>query len=277
MSGIRVYKHVNYAGNSAYWAHSPGWTYYRIWTNNLKNSALHDEISSLKFYSSNGERATAFLFQHSHFTGRFIAFRGEVPSHNVSRLGDFSFNDITSSILLVRHRKLEFIPLSLGSLAHDDATKAIDEALEDVSEASRRGNVVFTWAMWPNFDPDKKFVKLQVPLRIHVPNWSDYDARVTYYIYFYIDSAGRLQGYVNWVETWVDSGVISGSIIDRLHPQAIEAASTVNAEIANLVTELDFYTWQYLYYLPGVAPTIIPQDYSGHVQDDVSMILVREM
>lgn len=276
MAGIRVYKHSDFDGTSAYWSHSPGYRYYRIWKSTLSSYGLHDNISSLRVYSNDSERETAILFQHSGFRGRFVAFEGRDPRQDISNLGGtYNFHDITSSILLIAHADREFIPISLGQMARDDATSAIDDVLSDISEASRRGDIVFTWSMWPSFDSVKKFVRIDIPIRVHVPSWWDYDARITYYIYLYIDSLHRLRGYVNWVETWVESGILSGSISNRLHPQAVDSAGEVNTLLNDALTEFDFHEWESYYLMPGVAPIGLPDNYAGNTTDDVTIVLIR--
>jgi len=276
MAGIRVYKHYDYGGPSAYWSHAPGYRYYRIWKDNLGSYGLHDEISSLRVYLSwGGEGETFVLFEDPHFNGRFVAFAGQYPNRGISSLAGYNFNDKTSSILLIHHSPKEFLPLRLGELARKDATSMVDDALSGVAEASRRGDLIFTWEMWPDFDPTKKFVRLDIPIRVHVPNWWDYNATITYYVYLYIDSNYRLRGYVNWVETWVEGGVMSGSINDRLFPEAYNAAGKIDIHLNDTLAELDFYEWQYYYLMPGKAPIPIPSDYSGHIADDVTVILVR--
>ncbi len=275
MAGIRVYRHSNFSGTSAYWAHTAGYRYQRIWKSTLSSANLHDNISSLRVYAGAGDLETAILFEHAHFKGRFVAFRGSDPRRDVSSLGgSLNFHDRTSSILLVAHDGSEFLPLHLGELARKDATDGIDDALSGVSEASRRGSIVFTWEMWPDFDPTKKFVRVDVPLRVHVPVWSDYDARATYYIYLYIDGSHRLRGYVSWVETWVEAGILAGSINSRLHPEVANAAGQVNNLLNDALTELDFHEWSRYYLMPGVGP-IVPDDYHGNVKDDVTVMLVR--
>jgi hypothetical protein len=276
MAGIRVYQHANYDGLSAYWHHTEGYRYYRIWERTLSSVHLQDRISSARVYATAGEAETAILFQDAGFKGRFVALSGADPSRDVASLGgSLDFNDRTSSLLLVAHSRNEFLSLRLGENGRSDAEEFIDAALDGDSGVSRRGHVVFTWEMWPDFDPTKKFVRIDIPIRVHVPNWWDYDARITYYVYLYIDAQYRLRGYVNWVETWVEGGVLSGSISAQLQPDALDSAGDLNGVLTDSLAELDYHEWDRYYLMPGLAPSVLPQDYAGHVEDDVSIILVQ--
>ena len=64
---------------------------------------------------------------------------------------------------------------------------------------ARNGDIRFSWEMWPDFDPTKKLVRVDIPLRLHVRGWFDFGARVSYYLYLYVDNRSRLSGYVRWI------------------------------------------------------------------------------
>ena len=85
----------------------------------------------------------------------------------------------------------------MGENGRADAEAMVDQKLSNDGRANRRGAVGFSWEMWPSFDPAKKFVRIDIPVRVHVPAWSDYDARITYYVYLFIDGAYRLRGFTN--------------------------------------------------------------------------------
>src|SRR5881396_1339064 len=104
MAGIRVYRHVNLSGTSAYWWHTTGYRYYRVNSGLLSAIGLNDAISSLRVYAGATELETAILFQYAGYKGRFVAFRAQTPVRDVPSLsGALDFNDRTSSILLVAH------------------------------------------------------------------------------------------------------------------------------------------------------------------------------
>jgi hypothetical protein len=276
MAGIRVYQNANYGGLSAYWHHTEGYRYYRVWKRTLSSVHLDNRISSARVYTTAGGPETAILFEDAGFKGRFVAISGADPCRDVASLGgSLDFDDRTSSVLLVGHSEHEFMSLHLGENGRSDAEDFIDAALDDDAGVSRRGPVVFTWEMWPDFDPTKKFVRIDIPLRVQVPRWWDYDARISYYVYLYIDAQYRLRGCVNWVETWVEGGILSGSINAQLQPDALDSAGDLNGVLTDSLAELDFHEWDRYYLMPGSAPDALPQDYAGQAEDDVSIILVQ--
>ena len=267
--GIRIYKHTNYGDPSAYYSHSDSWRYYRVWQNGL-GGVGNDALSSLHIFCG-GTHSAAYLFQHNQFEGKYKRWyceRGwgtlDVPDVGVD------FNDITSSILLV-HRSSRELVLPIGFWFRDDIRASFDDQLAG-SPARRKGEPVITWEMWPGWHPSRKFVELRQRLVIDVPNWaSDYDAEMRYFIYFFLDGAGHLHGYVNRVEAWVESGIWSSKVMDELWPrvsgQGVDAA---NAQITNMASGLSGMEFLALYYLPGIDAD------AGHVNDDVTMVLVKD-
>ena len=106
--GIRIYKHTNFGGPSAYYSHSDGWRYYRVWQGGL-GGVGNDALSSLHIFCG-GTHSAAYLFQHNQFEGKYKRWyceRGwgtlDVPDVGAD------FNDITSSILLVHRSRATFM------------------------------------------------------------------------------------------------------------------------------------------------------------------------
>lgn len=125
--------------------------------------------------------------------------------------------------------------------------------------------------MWPSFSPSQKCIYVRVPICIDVPHWFDYDAEIRLWIYLYIDHAGHARGYVAWYGAWVEGGVKSGAILDRLMNEIPNHTGAVNQRIVSALQTLDAFTFQRLYYLPGEA------HHTGHINDDVSIVLVKEL
>lgn len=276
MAGLRVYKHSNFGGNSAYWSHSVGNRYYNISKGTLQSMSLHDKISSLRLYCSSNERETAILFSNDRYKGRFIAFSGSHPRRDIPQLsGNYNFNDITSSILLISHSDNEFLPISLGQHMSENASAEVDAILAQMSRVKRRGNIVFTWEMWPYFSPLKKYIRIDLPLRINVPAALDLNARISYFVYLYIDNSYKLRGTVDKADTWVANGLYSGKVNKRLNTEAQNSIGMVTAILNDALTELEYHEWKAFYLMPGIAPIGLPSDYMGSVTDDVTIMLVR--
>lgn len=262
----RFYQHANYRGWSYYLNHGPGWVY-RLVTR--LGGSYNDAISSLYVGTSSNDRGMMILFEHERFRGRYACFPG-TPGTTVwtNYVGDF-INDRTTSILAVRRFNPEKeVSIALGSLG---LSGRIQEYVASVPRISMRGNPIITWDMWPDFDPSRRYIYLRIPVRVDVPYWFDYDAEIRYWIYLYVDSAGSLHAYTAWYGCWVEGGVKSDSISDRIMNELPATLGTIDTELANvlsLVTPL-LGPLERQYFLPGTAAA------TGHADDDVTIVLVR--
>ena len=264
--GSRFYQHANYHGWSFYVDHAPGWVY-RLLTS--VGSSYNDAISSLYVTVSAGDRGEAILFEHGRFVGRYARFPG-TPGTTAwtGYVGGF-INDRTSSILAVRRFSPEReVPIALGSLG---LRGQVEEYMAGIDRISLRGAPVITWDMWPEFSPSRRYIYLRIPVRVDVPYWFDYDAEIRYWIYLYVDGAGGLHGYTDWYGCWVEGGVKSGSIADRIMselPSTLGAIDTRLAGAFSLVTPL-VGPLERQYFLPGKVGA------TGHTDDDVTVVLVK--
>ena len=271
----RLYEHSNYRGRSTF-ANlpytTPVTTYLRISKSWLDSANLHDRISSLEIGSSGWESGgRVILFQHSHYRGRYALFNANPGSTvRVPNLSAESFNDSTSSALIVRQYTREMGPLALGSMGSPDLRTQIQDQVSGIPRIRMRGTPIITWDLWPGFSPSRKYVYLRVPIRVDVPNWYDYDAELRFWLYFYIDSNGRARGFVNWYGAWVEGGILTGKILDRLMSDIPGQLGSVNASITDALSMLEVFQFVGLYYLPGTAA------HTGNVTDDVSIVFVKE-
>jgi hypothetical protein len=303
MPTLTLYANPNLSGKSASWLHAPDpykpppdWRYRSIKREVLKANSLDNSASSLRLANGTETPMTVVLFDEDqagtidfgwgpattipfalpHLQGSFRAFAAGT-TRDVANLADYGFNDKTSSALMLRHSPNEFLPVSLADLAREDATATVKDALKDVEEASLRGQLAFGWEMWPEFDGAKTFIRITIPLTIDVPNWpADYKAAIHYYVFLFIDAAGRLRGYANWCKVWVEGGTFTNSILWRLKGEAQKAMPVIDAQLNSFLSEMDFHQWQSYYYMPGSAPLVRPGDYAGSTYDDVTIILVRK-
>lgn len=269
----RFYEHADYGGRSAYanlpYQDTPN-TYLKLLKSWLSSKNLHDKISSLKVSASNSEKGgLIILFEHGRYKGRYVMF----PCTPGTTLGTpwigRVFNDITSSILFVRQFTWELEPITLGNLGSPTLRNQIGSIIDAEDKLSLRGDPIITWDMWPSFEPSKKYVYIRIPVVVAVDNWWDYDAEVRFWIYFYINSSGKLRGYVSYFGAWVEGGWKTGSVLDGLMEGIAGKVGVINELISSNLEELQDYNFVRLYYLPGRASN------TGHVDDDVTLVLVK--
>lgn len=271
----RLYEHTNYGGRSTF-ANlpytSPVTTYLRISKSWLDSAHIHDRISSLEIGCSSWEQGgRVALFQHSGYRGRYALFNATPGSTvRIPNLSAENFNDITSSGLIIRRYRRELWPLAVGSLGSPSLRTQIQNQISGISRIRMRGTPIITWDMWPGFSPSRKYIYLRVPIRVDVPNWFDYDAEIRFWIYLYIDGGRKARGYVNWYGAWVEGGILTGKILDRLMNEIPSGIGDINSSIASALSSVNAFDFVGLYYLPGTA------GHTGSVTDDVSIVFVKE-
>ena len=262
----RFYQHANYHGWSYFLNHGPGWVYRLVsWIGSSRN----DAISSLYVGTSAGDRGEMILFEHRGFVGRYARYPGRSGATVWTNYVGGFINDRTSSILAVRRFDPEKeVAVALGSLGLGGR---VSEYAAGVPRISLRGSPIITWDMWPSFSPSRRFVYIRIPVRVDVPNWWDYDAEIRYWIYLYVNGAGNLGGYVDWYGCWVESGIKSGSIADRIMDALPDTIGTLNTELANSISLVAALVGplERQYFLPGTAAA------TGNTEDDVTIVLVR--
>lgn len=272
----RLYQHNNYRGRSTfanlYYQPSPA-TYSRVSKEWLDAVSLHDSVSSLETGASSWESGgRVILFQDSHFRGRYAMFPATPGSTaRTPNLSAENFNDRMSSGLLVRRFSNELPPIALGNMGRPTLRQQIGDLASSIPRLSKRGDPVITWDMWPGFSPSDKYVYIRVPVRVDVPSWFDYDAEIRLWLYLDVNNAGRVFGHVAWYGAWVEGGWKTGSIMDRLMDGIPGRVGDINSRISNALSSVQALTFVRLYYLPGQA------NHVGHVNDDVSIVLVKQV
>ena len=270
----RLYEHTDYRGRSTFAslpATSPVSTYLQISKSWLDAVHLHDRISSFEFGTSAAEQGgRLILFQDSQYRGRYAMWDlGSGATLRRPNLSAQSFNDKTSSALLVRRFSNEMGPLALGDLGTPSLRDQISAAVASTPHLSPRGDAIITWDMWPSFSPSRKYVYVRVPVVVDIPHWFDYDAEIRFWIYFYVDSGHKIRGYMNWYGAWVEGGILTDKVLDRLMDEIPAASGQINAMIAEALEMVNLFNFVGLYYLPGTAAA------TGRVTDDVSLVLVK--
>lgn len=275
------YEHVNKGGLQRFFGVGKSARYNHINESLLGQLSFDAILSSIKVNSSRSATANAILFSNNiyglfgvgNFAGEFrqvvAAINGAANFVNVT---DSGFNDRTRSILLVNTgRGLEF-RVSFRDKFLDTWNKTLDEQLG--SQASRKGDPLMTWMAFPNgvsyLSSDQIYLQISQSLNINIDWWPDYDASLTYHLYLYLDGSKKLQGYCQRWSAWVESGIKSSEIMDRLWPKVVAGVSTINGKLkenfANLPKIKDFY------YLPGRQISPVSGVGSGTTWDDVTLV-----
>lgn len=270
----RLYEHTDYRGRSTFASlpgTSPVSTYLQISKSWLSAVNLHDRVSSFELGASAAEQSgRLILFEHENYRGRYAMWSvGPGAVLRRPNLTAQSFNDKTSSALVVRGFTTEMGPIALGDLGTPTLRQQIAATVTATPNLSPRGSAIITWDMWPSFSPSRKYVYIRIPVVVDVPHWFDYDAEIRLWVYLYVDSGHKVRGYLNWYGAWVEGGILTGKILDRLMSEIPAAAGQINAMISEALEMVNIFDFVGLYYLPGTAaPT-------GRVDDDVSLVLVK--
>lgn len=274
MANARIFEHNNFTGRQVF-IDNPGPSRYLLSTFGFLNElGFNDITSSVRLSASSATPWNmCYLFEASRFQGNFrcFAYNG---NRDISSLP--GFNDVTSSVLLVSHDPTARKSLlQVRQLAGTRIDNAIDDQLRGISEVSRNGNTKLSFAidMFEIGQFGRDLVKLEVPLRIHTPwPFSDYNAKIGYYVDLFITGTNVLQGAVVGWWYWIEGGILTGSIENRLRPQVINNAAAVEAQLNSMLRELNWHRWTDVYLLPG-ACSGEGSDYSGHLEDECTIVL----
>jgi hypothetical protein len=242
---------------------------------NLDGVNFKDEISSLTLQVSADEiGGRVFLFQDERFVGRYAQFDAAPGTQNdVGFVGSF-MNDRTSSVLIYRQFANELIQ----QVAEFVPPGTIEALISGTSGLSSRGAPVFTWDLFPDGSdghPNAQstmFIYIRIPVTVDVPHWFDYDAEIRFWTSPFIDESGSLQVPLNFFGAWVEGGILTGDVMDRLMgPDGIpsEVGQVENlfasaARVANLAAPFSS-----LYLLPG------RNEAQGNTDDDVTLVLLQ--
>jgi hypothetical protein len=289
-----LFEHSDFRGRSIFAFLGPGSFYHSIRKSFLGDVDLHDRISSLTLDATTGEsRGDIVLFQNDRFFGRFTQIRTSIgdPTQQVAATYVGShINDRTSSLLLVRRYSDERLR-ALGDPISRALIGNIVGDIEDVKEL--RGDPIFTWDMWPTGgdehpnDPDKKFIQVKIPIRVDVNNWLDYDATIWLWFYLYIGfiltddipprlMPGGLRGYLAYYGCWVEGGILSGGIADRIMAAIPDRFGEIDALLDSLLSVVNSDApFSGVYFLPGDQSLFNGMALEGNVEDNVTVVLTK--
>jgi hypothetical protein len=155
----------DYAGGNLYLDLPPGPGYYGYsWV----GSGFNDKLTSIKCGISTSEvGAYVIIFKDVNFGNNFMIFflgtnRTQIDDPNVGN----AFNDVTSSILMIRRFSNDIEPIPFQSLISKSAMAATAENYFVFQ--SNNGDPIYAWSLWPNGsnnqpnDPGKKFIYVRV-------------------------------------------------------------------------------------------------------------------
>lgn len=275
------YEHTNKGGLSRVFGLGKTARYNMIRESLLGQLSFDAKMSSIATNPSSSSVATVILFANSFagiiplgdFDGDFVVIGVQKNgSPDFRNLTDQSFNDRTRSLLLVNASKAPEFRVSFRDKFLDTWNTTIDAQLG--SDASRKGDPLMTWTAYPAntsyLSPDQIYLLIQQGLNINLDWWPDYDARIGYHLYLYLDAAGKLQGYVQRWSAWVEGGVKSGQIMDKLKPKVIAGMATINEKLKTSFSTLPAFKG--FYYLPGRQLSPVTGLEKGTTWDDVTLV-----
>jgi hypothetical protein len=279
-----VFEHSNQAGRMALYGVSRTTRYQRATEDGLSDRDLWRRISSARLFSSREADTTLILcgfpvlfYNPPNYTGVFVQFTNARSGSDMNVNVPGSFNDVTDSLLLVATNRGAETRLSFRDLFLERWKTTIDSKLS--GGAKRAGDPTLTWEMFPegisHLDPNRMYLKVHQQLDIEIDWWPDYEASITYHIFLFLNSSGRLRGGVARWAYWIEGGAKADDIEDRLAPAVIAGMDDLNSQLSSTLNALPF-TFSDLYYLPGRQLTPAPTGtLTGFTSDDVTIVLAR--
>jgi hypothetical protein len=256
----------------------------------MQSSGIYRNLSSATVYSSSQSDSSLILFRPyfglidlGDYNGSYMQItnrRSSGSALDIDRFSTHGFNNQARSMLLVAARKdTDEFRVSFRDIFLSKWKEVLDTSLSG-SPAKRKGDPAMTWQLWPSgishLQSGEQYLKIHQRLRVEIDWWPDYDASITYHIRLYLDGGGRLKAYVARWAYWVEGGIKSGAIGDKLEPKVIAGMGTLNTELANQLGLLSSFRFEDLYYLPGNQTSRPPTGVSsGTTFDDVTIVLDR--
>jgi hypothetical protein len=241
----------------------------------LKTVSFNDKISSLTLQVSADEiGGRVFLFQDKGCLGQYAQFEAAPGTQNVVGFVGGAINDITSSVLIYRRFANEFIQ----SVAEIVPSGTITSLVDATAGIKSRGPPVFTWDPFPSGsdghpdEPGNMFIYIRIPITVDVPHWFDYDAEIRFWVAPFVDGNGLLQAGINYFGAWVEGGILSGEIVQRL--MGDQGIPTVLGQVNSLLSSATSVanlggTYSGSYLLPG------RNEGRGKTDDDVTIVLLQ--
>ena len=277
-----VFEHVNRGGVARLLGVGASQRYHAFPSADLQWLDMYQRISSTSLFGAPAADPTLIFVNTKPilgldlggFHGQFLQLRNSGSGERVVNLTDHSFNDRTTSLLMVATGRGSEFRLSFRDVFLDTWRSVLDGELAG-SQASRNGDPTLTWEMFPQgisyLNSNLTYLKIHQRLDIELDWWPDYDASITYHI-FLRASGGNLQGWVQRWAYWVEGGAKSDDIADALEPKVIAGMNTLNAQLSSRLAAFNGLGIDDIYYLPGrqLSPT---ETISGWTTSDVTIVL----
>jgi len=271
-----LYQHKNFGGQARYFTQWDSGIYKQV--PSLGDVSFNDAASSVSVGGSSFEiGGKAVVFQNNRYQGRYVSYDITPGAEtDINYIGDF-MNDRASSVLLIRKFRNELSPVLAGNYIPIDTIKK----LVSKDGSSPRGNPIVTWDMWPDGkdshpnEPGKAYVYMKVPIEVDPSSegwYIDYDAEIRFWIYLYVDGAGKLQGYLDYYGVWVEGGVISGKIMNKLMNQVAGSLGQISSLVDEFVALANLAgPFANIYFLPGA------NNQQGNTDDGISIVLIKPL
>lgn len=271
-----VYEHINRGGRSRFYGVSAEARYQRADGVDLDGYGMRNVISSTELFTSSSSDNNLYLFSGDSFDGEFRHLaHARTGGSRLDNLTDLGFNDRAASLVQVATGRRPEFRISFRDAFLDEWNTSIDGQLG--SDANRTGDPGMRWQAFPRgisyLDPDLVYLKIHQDLNINIDWWPDYSAWIEYHIRLYLDGANHVQGYCARWAYWVEGGLKSSGIADRLQPKVIAGCSTLDDRLAARLGALNFAVHD-LYILPGNQRFVVDEGTeSGSVDDDATIVV----
>jgi hypothetical protein len=175
---------------------------------------------------------------------------------------------------------------ALGDNLTKSVISGIIEGIDGVSMREGR-EPIFTWDMWPTGfigddphpnDPNKRFVHVKIPVLVNPPDWPwDYHAEILFWFYLYISNE-KLRGHLAYYGASVSPGTISDQVLEGIMEKLPEKFGVIDNSLNSKLDSINLNApFRHVYLLPGNQSLFTGNTYEGHVEDNVTVILVPEV
>lgn len=280
-----LYKNSNQAGALQLYGLGHTNRYFSVDRDTLASGGLLNAISSARVYGCEFADVALVLFRRlanvrevGDFAGDYAQFMNTSNSDPFAANVPTGWNDRTHSALLIATRPASEVRVSFRSAFLEQWRETIDAELSD--GAKRNGDPLLTWEMFPEsvsyLSNSRAYLKIHQPLDIVLRHWHDYRASLTYHVRLYVNAAGKLRAQGARLAAWVESGVKSDDIAERLFPAVEAGLDTLVTKLNERLALLDILTFRDVYLLPGNQSSPLSTGITtGTTFDDVTIVAER--
>ena len=217
------------AGGSVRYSRTPFWEFL--------GTGVSGAVSSIRVLTGPGAPALILFHDASPFTsfdGEFMQFtNASQVMFNLDLAGDLAaFNNQATSMLVAQTQLDTEFRFSFTEQVVPAWKTFLDDTLP--SDVERVGDPTVRWVAFPENDqflnPDRIYVRIKQKLNVVLENWSDYEARITYWVRFRADGGKVVASVAKWAY-WVEGGIFSGSIADELEPKVKKGATDLKNQL----------------------------------------------